>query len=391
MNRMFISIIMVTLCVPAFCADAMSAVATGNPQQMLENLVIDHRNDLGAVGVGVMVSRDGEVIASVVAGERKHRSGAPLTADDKWHIGSIAKSFTATLIARLVERGVLNWDTTISDVLGDSMEIRESWRQITIEQLLTHTSGASSRFRPPLSFLFRTHTEGEERSAARASLITRFMKNDPLAPAGSTFMYSNGGVLIAGVMAEKLTGRSWEDLIRQEIFLPLGIRSGGFGVPTGGTGEPGQPRGHKSLLGIITSVNSDSTLVIGPAGSIHMSLPDLLIYANDHLAGESGNGKLLRPETYQKLHTPILDNYAFGWVVNPHEEWADGPIIWHNGSNGHWDALLALLPESRTVISITSNDGRFASSDRLTQPLLEKTIRLLYSQKASVEQVSDDN
>lgn len=367
--------------VGALVAPCFAAVASNNDQvdlnQALQRIVNEHRNDLGVVGFGAMIMRDDEVIASAVAGERKHGSGVLLRHEDKWHLGSITKSFTSTLIGRLVERGVLSWETTIGDVFPELRQIDERWRSVTIAQLLTHTSGASSSFKRPWSFYFRTHAEGAERSAAREALIAEFLKNEPEFPAGTRFMYSNAGYLIAGVMAERKTGSSWEDLIRKEIFAPLQLRSGGFGHPKDPGGTLEQPRGHKKVLGLIVSVDKDPVLVIGPAGSIHMSLRDLLVYANDHLQGAAGNGKLLEARTYQRLQRPVLDNYAYGWVVLPDEEWAKGALIWHNGSNGMWDALLAILPGSNAIIAVTSNDGRRMGEGDKTWPILEKAARLL--------------
>lgn len=361
----------------AISASAAAQVEPGDLQHKLEQLVAEYRDHHEIVGLGVAVMRNGEVTASTAAGERKYRSGVPVTIHDKWHVGSITKSFTATVIARLVERGQLNWDTTIGDVLGNSVNISASWSAITIEQLLTHTSGAYANLRPPLSFLFRSFAEGEERGAAREMLVARFMEKEPQEPPGSTFIYSNGGYLIAGVMAEKITGRTWENLVRQEVFNPLGIRTGGFGHPHREAGDLQQPHGHKSFLGFIKSTRSDPVSVLGPAGSIHIGLQDLLIYGNDHLMGENGKGKLLQAKTYQKLHTRALDKYGFGWVINPDEKWAKGRIIWHNGSNGHWDALLVLAPEVDTVIAITANDGRFTSKGDITWALMEKVADLL--------------
>lgn len=370
-------------CAPAiaafFITISANAAVQAEPkhvQQQIEQLVAEYREHHGIVGLGVAVMRNGELVASTAAGERKYRSGVPVTNHDKWHIGSISKSFTATVIARLVERDQLNWDTTIGEVLGDSMNISASWAAITLEQLLTHTSGASASLRPPLSFLFRRYAEGEAQTAARTNLVARFMEKEPQELPGSTFIYSNGGYLIAGLMAEKITGLTWEGLVRKEVFNPLGIQSGGFGHPHKEAGDLQQPHGHKSFLGFIKSTGSDPVSVLGPAGSIHIGLQDLLIYGNDHLTGERGEGKLLNAETYQKLHTRVLDKYGFGWVINPDEEWANGRVIWHNGSNGHWDALLVLIPETNTVIAIAANDGRFTSKGDITWALMEKVAGL---------------
>lgn len=371
-------------CVLALCALAtasLTAVASSreesNLDQALANLVSEQRKQRGLVGLGVMVMRDGQVIASAVAGERKHGSAVLLTDRDKWHIGSITKSFTATMIARLVERGELRWSTTVGEIFANNNQIADGWQDVTLEQLLTHTSGASSKLKRPFSYIFRDHAEGAERAIAREALVLDVLKNAPVSPPGTQFAYSNAGFLIAGAIAEKRTGKSWEELIRREVFAPLGIRSGGFGHPEDETRALEQPRGHKSLLGFTVSADDDPTVVIGPAGSIHVSLRDLLVYANDHLQGESGRGRLLNAQSYQKLHSPVLENYAFGWVINPHDEWANGRVLWHNGSNGMWDALLAISPTTNTVIAVVTNDGRKALTGDVTGPILEQAARLL--------------
>jgi CubicO group peptidase (beta-lactamase class C family) len=94
-----------------------------------------------------------------------------------------------------------------------------------------------------------------------------------------------------------------------------------------------------------------------------MTLADLAIYANDHLRGHLGKGKLLSAETYQRLHTPKLNNYAYGWLVK--ERGADTPhtIYWHNGSNTLWYSLVAFIPDKNMVVAVVANDGDFASAE----------------------------
>ncbi|HEY7883614.1 MAG TPA: serine hydrolase domain-containing protein, partial [Cellvibrionaceae bacterium] len=344
LTRISLSLLALSVYTMPMFAEKIPNKEAPNWNQALNQLVTEHRDNLGLVGLGAMVMRDGEVIASAVAGERKHRSGILLTDRDKWHIGSITKSFTATMIARLVERGELDWDTTIGDIWGVSEGISESWQHVTLEHLLTHTSGAARDVTFP--WFFKEPDEGPARMAARESIVLSFLNDEPKFPAGGRFFYSNAGIVIAGVMAEKTTGLPWEELIRKEIFAPLGIQSGGFGAPKGHSGMLEQPRGHYNIFRFIVSADTedDTSPVIGPAGTIHIALDELLIYANDHLQGKSGQGKLLEAETYQHLHKPILGDYAYGWVVKSHEDWANGPIMWHSGSNGLWYALLVILP-----------------------------------------------
>ena len=96
---------------------------------------------------------------------------------------------------------------------------------------------------------------------------------------------------------------------------------------------------------------------MGPAGSVHMSLADLSTYATEHLRGQRGQGKLLSAETYQRLHTPGLNRYACGWILDEPRSDIRFPIYWHNGSNTMWYALVVFIPEKNMVVAVTSNDG----------------------------------
>ena len=100
-----------------------------------------------------------------------------------------------------------------------------------------------------------------------------------------------------------------------------------------------------------------------PAGAVHMSLADLSTYANEHLRGQLGAGKILSAETYQKLHAPRLNHRAYGWAVNERSPDSPYTIYWHNGSNTLWYAFVAFIPEKKMVVAVTSNDGDISSAE----------------------------
>src|SRR4029077_21100672 len=143
------------------------------------------------------------------------------------------------------------------------------------------------------------------------------MAEKPAHPPGEKFAYSNVGYTIAGSMAESATDVSWEDLVKREVFKPLELTGAGFGPPKSPSETLDQPRGHRGILDWKTSATDeqDNTPIIGPAGTVHMTLSALCMYATEHLRGELGTCKLLAAETCKRLHTPKLQNYACGWVV----------------------------------------------------------------------------
>lgn len=165
------------------------------------------------------------------AGMRRQGGGAALTRDDALYIGSTAKAMTAMLLAGLVEDGVLRWDLTLGQVLPELVS-RSDYRPITLRQLLNHRGGV----------LALTGQDGEEERffeamqadpdalpitlAGRRRYLARWLlSQEP--PAGVTpgdsFFYSNGGYMIAALMAEAATGEAFESLMQSRVAAPLGL------------------------------------------------------------------------------------------------------------------------------------------------------------------------
>lgn len=320
------------------------------------------RKEHKLVGLAAMVMIDGKVIATAAAGERKIHSGVPIELDDEWHIGSITKSVTATMIARLVESGQMKWTDTVGDHFSDAA-IHEDWKPVTLQQLLTHTSGAPANF--SLAVRLKKPALGPECMQERRQSVIEVMAKKPERPPGEKFAYSNVGYTIAGAMAENATGVSWEDLVKREVFEPLELQGAGFGPPKSPADTLDQPHGHRGQFGWKTSANDDddNTPIMGPAGTVHMTLADLCTFATEHLRGELGNGKLHSAETYKKLHTPQLQNYACGWVQKPASDELPHTVFWHNGSNTMWYALVVFIPDKNTVVAVTSNDGDIRAAE----------------------------
>lgn len=343
---------------------------------VIEEWIPRLREEKKLVGLGAMVMVDGQVIASAVDGERKRGSGVQLTIGDCWHLGSITKSITATMIARLVEAGRMKWSTTIGECFPDA-SIHEDWKPVTIRQLLTHTAGAPANF----SFLTPRNrpARGPERTRARRDAALKVLAKRPDYLPGERMVYSNAGYTIAGAMVERMTGETWEDLVQREVFDPLELQSAGFGPPRSPNKTFEQPRGHSSIFGwkVAAGDEDDNTPIIGPAGIVHMTLIDLCTYATEHLRGELGEGKLLSGETYKLLHTPDLDDYACGWVLYGPSGAIPHSHYWHNGSNTMWYALVAFIPGKKMVVAVTSNDGNIRNAEAAAWEVVTTSVRRL--------------
>ena len=339
-----------------------SAVPIDNAEVPLTDLIPDLRKEKKLVGLAAMVMVDGQLVASAVDGERKKGSGVPLEIGDRWHLGSVTKSITATMIARLVESGKMHWSDTVGECFPDA-SIHEDWKPVTLKQLLTHTAGAPANF--SFQVALKQPALGPECTLARREAVLKVIGKKPAYPPGEKFAYSNVGYTIAGAMAEKATGATWEDLVKREVFEPLELTGAGFGPPKSPAKTLEQPRGHRTVLGWKVSVNdeADNTPIIGPAGTVHMTLSNLCTYATEHLRGDLGEGKLLSAETYKLLHAPELDHYACGWLKNEPSAEIPHTVYWHNGSNTMWYALVAFIPEKKMVVAVTSNDGDVSKAE----------------------------
>jgi CubicO group peptidase (beta-lactamase class C family) len=300
----------------------------------------------------------GDRVVIEVAGVRA--AGAPdlATVTDLWHIGSVTKSMTATLIARLVERGVLAWDMRLGEAFGDQItDMQAQYRDASLSELLTGRSGMSTNIGVLDIISFAGGQEGS--MSDRLSWARKALALKPETERGTGFVYPNNGYVVAGALCELKTGKPWETLVREEVFQPLGLTSAGFGPP-----PAGNPQGHrKAFLGGRSipaghQQGADNPPALGPAGRVHLTLGDLLKFGRAHAAGH--NGKLdqyLEAETWKRLHTPPAgSDYAYGWVDR-----GDGKI-WHNGSNTSW--LAELLVDVRQewaaafVINQFSNGGK---------------------------------
>ncbi|MCE9583557.1 MAG: beta-lactamase family protein [Planctomycetes bacterium] len=362
MHRVLFALALPALSLRAFAEDPRSL------NELLEPIRAKHK--LPALAA-VVVTVEG-VEESGAVGSRRAGKDEPVTKDDLWHLGSCGKAMTATMVARLVEQGKLKWTTTLGEVfpkLKDSMDA--GWRGVTLEQLLANRGGAPAD-------LGRDGLWGKLWACkgtpveAREMLLEGVVVHPPEYPPGTKFLYSNANFAIAGHVAETVTGEAWEVLMKREVFAPLGITTAGFGAP----GKPGdkadQPRGHDAKgAPVEPGPAADNPVAIGPAGIIHMSLPDWGRFAAAHFRGDHGDavkgadGKLfLKPESWKKLHTAPGDDYAMGWGTGVRGGYAKGNgkgdaghILTHNGSNTMWYCMAWLAPEREFAVLITTNIG----------------------------------
>lgn len=312
-------------------------------------------------GIAAAVVRNGETVALGVAGVRTRGKPDKIAAADSFHIGSDTKAMTAMLCGILVDEGKLKWSQTLGETFPElKKSMHPRYQAVTLEQLLTNIGGAPGDLgKDPLWVKLYQHKGSP--TSARRMLLLGVTSKPPEAVPGEKFIYSNAGYSIAGHMAEKVTGISWEELLRQKIFRPLDMATAGFGSP-GTQAKNDQPRGHKTDGSPVQPGPwADNPVAIGPAGIVHCSINDWSKFAAANLP--SAKTRLVKPETLKKLHTagPGDSKYAMGWIIADHQPWAAGPALTHDGSNTMWYAVAWLAPGNDFAVLVACNQANAAA------------------------------
>ncbi|MBI3817284.1 MAG: beta-lactamase family protein [Planctomycetes bacterium] len=333
-------------------------------------------------GIAALAVRgDGTILFEGVAGVRANGNPEAITINDRFHLGSCTKAMTATLCARLVEEKKLTFKSTCGEILKEQVpEMHEDWKSVTLEQLLTNRSGAPGdlQFDGLWNSLWQFKGSASE---ARLALARGVLRRAPDAKPGSKFIYSNGGFSIAGAMAEVVTKKPWEDLMREKIFGPLGMASAGFGAP-GEKGKYNEPCGHRpDGTAVEPGPGADNPVAIGPAGIVHCTIRDWAKFAAEHVREGRDGSKLLSKDSFIKLHKPAdeKDNpYAMGWGITE-RDWAGGRTLTHNGSNTMWFCVTWLAPAKDFAVLIACNigsDGAGKGCDAAAWEVIQRVGRL---------------
>jgi D-alanyl-D-alanine carboxypeptidase len=288
-------------------------------------------------------------------GLRRVGSRARVTKEDFFAIGSDAKAMLGTLIAREVEAGRLRWDTTIEEVLPEVMATaRPEYRTVTVTQLLDHRSGLL-----PLATLADLtvvpRLDGPV-IAQRRKFARWVLRQAPVVAPGTTGVYSNAGYVVAAAMLERVTGRSYEELMRRRLLAPLGITAR-FDWPAADD-RKNAPWGHLLVDDRLVAVAPDdpgsrTPEWMNPAGNLSLSTRDFARFVQLHLRGLRGTSMYLDPSTFLRLHTPAEGYvYAVGWAVLEQ----DGRrVSFHEGNSSLFYAFMFVDPENDIAAVVVAN------------------------------------
>ena len=335
--------------------------------------------------VAAAVVSKGKIVASGAVGTRRAGTDSPVSVEDRFHIGSDTKAMTCLLAAMLVEGGKMSWSTAVSEVFPElAATMDPAVRAITLEQLLSHTSGIPSDTEAhekliQNSFAQEKQNLDELRYGIIQKLVTQPLRSEP----GKQFAYANMGYMLAGAMLERISGQTWEELIVLRLFDVMGFKSAGLG-PQSTLGRVDAPLGHVPRDGqlpkpILAGPGGDNPEVMGPAGTAHMSVLDFARWASWNAAGGTRDPILVKAETVRRLHTPVIEmppkpdappgtpaggSYGFGWLTIK-VPFSREPFLFHGGSNEMNVADILIQPKHDFGMVLMTNMGGKASDEAL--------------------------
>lgn len=254
-------------------------------------------------GLAAAFYQDGILKEIASVGVRKVGFSSLIQTIDKFHLGSCSKAMAATLAGIFVEKGFVNWDSKLKELLPE-INLNAGYENVTFEMLFAHRSGLTKSigWGDLWNDLKDPNIKPEEgRELVAKTLLVKSPEVEP----GSKWHYSNAGYMVAGHILEKIAGKPFEILLKERLFEPIGMTSCGFGpVSDPNSAEPEQPWGHYTKDGQTLPIHADNPPAYAPAGTVHCSLQDWSKFLQAHLDGFNGKGGIVRVETFKKLHTP---------------------------------------------------------------------------------------
>ena len=343
----------------------------------IDPIVEQALEDFAVPGLALAVVADDEVVFAKGYGVRSLETGEPVTADTLFAIGSTSKAFTAFILGLLVDEGKITWDQPVIELLPDfRLHDDHATRRLKVRDLVRHSSG-----------LPRHDVVWYNSPASREELFARLRHLEPTRDLGETFQYQNLMFMTAGLLAERVTGKSWEELVRERILDPLVMERTNFSVETSKQ-DPDHAAAHAIEDGEARVIPFRNIDTIGPAGSINSSAGEMTQWMRLHLGGGEIDGeRLIETATLQAMHTPQIATggyptesttlsmgYGYGWSIEAHR---GHYLVQHGGGIDGFISWVALLPhEGLGVVAYTNAIGMNPLPTAVARTVIDRVFGL---------------
>jgi CubicO group peptidase (beta-lactamase class C family) len=353
---------LIVYCMLLTVASGGVARAQEAPLQGFDDYVNKALKDWEVPGVAIAIIKNDSLLYAKGYGVRKLGDPAPVDEKTLFAIGSASKAFTAASIAMLVDEGKVKWDDPVTKHLsGFQLFDPYATRELSVRDVLSHRSG-----------LERGDLLWYGSSYDRDEVVRRVRYLKPGWSFRSRFGYQNIMFLTAGQIIPRVTGKSWDDFVRDRIFTPLGMTSTNTTV-TALKSFDNVATPHDKFDGKVQPVPWRNIDNIGPAGSINSNVVDMAQWVRLQLgAGKYKNEQLLSSGAIKEMHMPQtviriegaaekinpethFMNYGLGWFL---QDYRGRKVVQHGGNIDGMSALVAMIPEEKLgLVILTNMDG----------------------------------
>ncbi|MCU0352910.1 MAG: serine hydrolase [Cytophagales bacterium] len=310
--------------------------ASAQTQAKLDELLAAYQKQYKFNGTALVAYR-GQVLLNKGYGWQDATQKTPADAESVYQIGSLTKQFTAAVVLRLQEQKKLN----VQDKLGKYFPGYPNGDKITLEHLLTHTSGIYN-YTDDGVFM-----NAEATKPATPDKMLALFRDKPLAfEPGSRYSYSNSGYSLLGYVIEKVTGQSYEKTVRQMILQPLRMGSSGFDFVA--LKNPRKAVGYMVLneTAQVPAAVVDSSVSFA-AGALYATTGDLYRWHKGLL-----DNKVIGKASQQKSYTPFKEKYGYGWAVDTlHGK----RVVMHSGGIFGFSSFIFRVPEDDLCVVLLNN------------------------------------
>ena len=312
--------------------------ALGADEAARVDAFIARYHQLGLFNGSALVADHGAPILKKGYGLANMEWNIPNAPDTKFRLGSITKQFTAALVLQMVEQGKMNLNAPISRYLPNYPAATGD--RIIMHQLLNHTSGIPGYTElPQFGAIMREPRRPEE-------FLSFFSGLELLFEPGTKFSYNNSGFFLLGAILEKLTGQTYEQLLRERIFDPAGMKDSGYDSTHPLIAR--RAAGYDSTLdGYRNTTYIDMTQPYS-AGSLYSTAEDLFLW-DQALYSD----KILKPASKQKMFTPGLSEYGYGVNIRK----SAVTTMEHGGGINGFNTIISRDLEPRRLVVLLNNTG----------------------------------
>src|SRR5882724_514587 len=331
-------------------------------------------------GLAVAIVKDGRVVLAKGYGVRKLGEATPVDENTLFGIASNTKAFTAAALAMLVDEGKISWDDAVTKHLP-AFQLYDPYvtREMTIRDLLTHRSGlglgaGDLLWWPPTDY-------------SREEIIRRFRNVRPATSFRSRYAYDNVLYMVAGQVVAAVTGKTWDDFIKERIFIPLGMTTSNSSVAAL-TASRDAATPHSKVDGRLKPITPLPLENVGPAGAINSSVAEMAKWLIAQLnRGQMGEGRRLFSEQRSRemwsaqTITPLGDPpphlaalranfsaYGLGWGLT---EYRGFRMVSHTGGLMGFVSRVTLVPDLNLGVVVLTNQQSGGAFQSMTYRILD--------------------